>query len=293
MSSWYTTKDSSTWCEATDHFAWIPSSPVSDIKSNVPLKNVKPSKETGDLRSTKVSLDLNYSPPQTESTNFFELPSNSAQNQNAWDAYIITNEEHHASLASLSQFSDQEFSQASLADWNQTLTDSVDDALPTTPKKPEKVVFSKLKRNVDIEAELTKQSLYKTELCQSWIETGACRYGPKCQFAHGKEELRPVIRHPKYKTEICKTFNTTGHCPYGKRCRFVHQIFELRSGQQYADPLEEQNQTFDDDLKDKMQALSLGLAPDPVFPAPEAIPSDQVKKGSRLPFFQKLRKQKW
>ncbi|KAL9242051.1 hypothetical protein vseg_016094 [Gypsophila vaccaria] len=33
-------------------------------------------------------------------------------------------------------------------------------------------------------------SLYKTELCKSWEDSGYCRYGSKCQFAHGKEELR-------------------------------------------------------------------------------------------------------
>jgi hypothetical protein len=42
----------------------------------------------------------------------------------------------------------------------------------------------------------------QTELCRSWEETGSCRYGGKCQFAHGREELRPVQRHPKYKTEV-------------------------------------------------------------------------------------------
>ncbi|CAI7791363.1 unnamed protein product [Closterium sp. NIES-53] len=64
--------------------------------------------------------------------------------------------------------------------------------------------------------------LYKTELCRSWEETGACRYGGKCQFAHGREELRAVARHPKYKTEVCRTFNLNGTCPYGTRCRFIH-----------------------------------------------------------------------
>jgi len=77
-------------------------------------------------------------------------------------------------------------------------------------------------KGVNIEEELTKQNLYKTELCKSWIDGGSCRYGEKCQFAHGPEELRPIYRHPKYKTEICKTFSTYGTCPYGKRCRFVH-----------------------------------------------------------------------
>lgn len=68
----------------------------------------------------------------------------------------------------------------------------------------------------------TAQNLYKTELCRSFEETGTCRYGMKCQFAHGRNELRPVNRHPKYKTEVCKTFHTIGTCPYGKRCRFIH-----------------------------------------------------------------------
>lgn len=67
-----------------------------------------------------------------------------------------------------------------------------------------------------------QHSLYKTELCRSWEESGACRYGHKCQFAHGRDELRPVLRHPKYKTEVCRTFAQQGACPYGSRCRFIH-----------------------------------------------------------------------
>ncbi|GFH20116.1 CCCH-type Zn-finger protein [Haematococcus lacustris] len=46
-----------------------------------------------------------------------------------------------------------------------------------------------------------QHALYKTEMCKGWMEAGTCRYGHKCQFAHGAEELRPVPRHPKYKTE--------------------------------------------------------------------------------------------
>ncbi|KAL4853054.1 Ankyrin repeat domain-containing protein 13C [Chlorella vulgaris] len=42
------------------------------------------------------------------------------------------------------------------------------------------------------------------------------------KFAHGREELRPVVRHPKYKTEVCRTFAQSGTCPYGTRCRFIH-----------------------------------------------------------------------
>jgi butyrate response factor 1 len=75
-----------------------------------------------------------------------------------------------------------------------------------------------------IEEELSKQNLYKTELCRSFQDTGICRYGHKCQFAHGVHEIRPVMRHPKYKTEVCKKFASTGQCPYGVRCRFIHPL---------------------------------------------------------------------
>ena len=48
-----------------------------------------------------------------------------------------------------------------------------------------------------------KLGLYKTELCRSWEEKGTCRYGPKCQFAHGEDEIKRVQRHPK----VCRSFH--------------------------------------------------------------------------------------
>ncbi|XP_061684396.1 mRNA decay activator protein ZFP36L1-like [Syngnathoides biaculeatus] len=64
--------------------------------------------------------------------------------------------------------------------------------------------------------------VYKTELCRTFEESGVCKYGAKCQFAHGPDELRGLKRHPKYKTEPCRTFHSVGFCPYGGRCHFVH-----------------------------------------------------------------------
>lgn len=69
---------------------------------------------------------------------------------------------------------------------------------------------------------VTSSSRYKTELCRTFAERGVCKYGGKCQFAHGPEELRDLNRHPKYKTEPCRTFHSIGFCPYGIRCHFVH-----------------------------------------------------------------------
>ncbi|KAI0724276.1 hypothetical protein C8T65DRAFT_625996 [Cerioporus squamosus] len=73
-----------------------------------------------------------------------------------------------------------------------------------------------------------KLGLYKTELCRSWEEKGTCRYGAKCQFAHGEDELRKVQRHPK-------TFWVSGSCPYGKRCCFIHTELPASGGPPGAD----------------------------------------------------------
>ncbi|XP_053545460.1 mRNA decay activator protein ZFP36L1-like [Bombina bombina] len=71
-------------------------------------------------------------------------------------------------------------------------------------------------------------SRYKTELCRTFHESGSCKYGSKCQFAHGSGELRELNRHPKYKTELCRTYHTIGFCPYGSRCHFIHNADEQR-----------------------------------------------------------------
>lgn len=75
-----------------------------------------------------------------------------------------------------------------------------------------------------LELEVYNQGMFKTELCNKWQETGTCPYGDHCQFAHGIEELRPVIRHPRYKTEVCRMVLAGDVCPYGHRCHFRHAL---------------------------------------------------------------------
>ncbi|XP_051968360.1 mRNA decay activator protein ZFP36L2-A-like [Xyrauchen texanus] len=77
---------------------------------------------------------------------------------------------------------------------------------------------------------------YKTELCRPFEENGSCKYGEKCQFAHGYYELRNLSRHPKYKTEPCRTFHTIGFCPYGPRCHFIHNADERRAATSNVQP---------------------------------------------------------
>ncbi|XP_044254060.1 protein TIS11 [Tribolium madens] len=78
-----------------------------------------------------------------------------------------------------------------------------------------------------VAASAVNTSRYKTELCRPYEEFGVCKYGDKCQFAHGGAELRSLARHPKYKTELCRTYHTVGFCPYGPRCHFVHNQDEV------------------------------------------------------------------
>lgn len=66
---------------------------------------------------------------------------------------------------------------------------------------------------------------YKTELCNKWKIWGNCPYGDKCTFAHGRQELRPRLRHEKYKTRLCMAW-VNGYCKYGARCTFIHPKFD-------------------------------------------------------------------
>jgi hypothetical protein len=77
--------------------------------------------------------------------------------------------------------------------------------LPTPPLPALPGLPSLYERDSDHRAAAPPGDLFKTEMCRSYEENGWCRYGPKCQFAHGYEELRQPPRHPKYKTEICMT----------------------------------------------------------------------------------------
>ncbi|CAD8058703.1 unnamed protein product [Paramecium sonneborni] len=97
---------------------------------------------------------------------------------------------------------------------------------------------------------------YKTQLCRHFITNGNCALGARCQFAHGRQELRtnpngfqpnsefnipqnqqgtiPIKVQPvnpmiaNYKTQLCKHFNPqTGLCKNGVTCTFAHGEQEL------------------------------------------------------------------
>ena len=66
---------------------------------------------------------------------------------------------------------------------------------------------------------------YKTELCKYYEINGYCKYGDKCAYAHGKENLRSKVTNTTaYRTKKCVQFYEQGYCPYGNRCQFAHQL---------------------------------------------------------------------
>mmetsp|Transcript_31541 Transcript_31541/g.30861 ORF Transcript_31541/g.30861 Transcript_31541/m.30861 type:complete len:140 (+) Transcript_31541:153-572(+) len=76
---------------------------------------------------------------------------------------------------------------------------------------------------------------YKTEMCKNWIEQGTCRYGSKCQFAHGNLQLiqKDAPQNNKYKSKLCKQFHEKNFCPYGRRCLFIHEVRSYEEVHQY------------------------------------------------------------
>lgn len=91
-------------------------------------------------------------------------------------------------------------------------------------RKQKVVVPVAEKEEKPLQLEVYNQGTLKTELCNKWQESGACPYGDHCQFAHGIQELRPVLRHPRYKTEVCRMVLNGDPCPYGHRCHFRHTL---------------------------------------------------------------------
>ena len=66
---------------------------------------------------------------------------------------------------------------------------------------------------------------YKTELCKYYEINGNCKYGDRCAYAHGKENLRSKVTNSSaYRTKKCFQFFEQGYCPYGSRCQFAHQL---------------------------------------------------------------------
>lgn len=87
-------------------------------------------------------------------------------------------------------------------------------------------------RNPTQQTSAESNPLYKTRLCERFETEGSCPYGPKCNFAHGIDELRgkteprfekeEVITdgNQLFKTKLCEKFMRERFCQYGPKCHF-------------------------------------------------------------------------
>ena len=77
------------------------------------------------------------------------------------------------------------------------------DRFPSPFSNHRKAKRRKLKKNalenVDFEEEKRKDPKYKTELCKSFMEENFCKYGNKCRYAHGENELVIKTKNANYK----------------------------------------------------------------------------------------------
>ena len=81
-----------------------------------------------------------------------------------------------------------------------------------------------LSTNQNFEASCTDFKLKKkTEICRNW-QLNKCRFGDKCAFAHGSNQLvKKTHVDRKYKVTKCRSFHgAEAHCMYGTRCQFAH-----------------------------------------------------------------------
>jgi hypothetical protein len=163
------------------------------------------------------SLSSSSSPPMSSPTKYNPLLGLQSQHE----AFSQHNQQQNLTSAQhnqlLNNFLMAQQQQQQRKQLDRSLSEPVASVVPSSQQLSAAMQQQQPSKNSNI-----NPSRYKTEMCRPFEESGHCKYGDKCQFAHGEHELRNLTRHPKYKTELCRTFHTVGFCPYGPRCHFIH-----------------------------------------------------------------------
>lgn len=86
------------------------------------------------------------------------------------------------------------------------------------PKQNNQILFSKPNNTVN-----QSKNKLKSELCIDFINTRKCKFGEKCFFAHGLENLKTNKKTTIKSMAECKSYKEIGFCPYGKDCGLIHK----------------------------------------------------------------------
>lgn len=187
------------------------------------------STSTGSPSSPNQISKLNsfYNPFLADATNFYNAtvrtpnpePVLEVEINNAFNPTISSLPLTSENLEKLSQnsLSNQQLAQQQL----QMLQTQFVDTSIMSQQRLSNNIPKKLSQKETNPEQINKQ-LYKTELCESFTTKGTCKYGNKCQFAHGLEELKLKERRSNFRTKPCVNWAKLGYCPYGKRCCFKH-----------------------------------------------------------------------
>ncbi|KAI9280052.1 hypothetical protein BY458DRAFT_553467 [Sporodiniella umbellata] len=131
--------------------------------------------------------------------------------------------------------------------------------------------------------------LYKTRLCERFETEGSCPYGPKCNFAHGIEDLRGRVE-PQYekeeilvdgnqlfKTKLCEKFMRERFCQYGPKCHFAHGENELKER-----PLKAMEQRREDALDSDHEAQIKNGSRPTKYSDPTRLSENNWRSGSAV-----------
>lgn len=72
-----------------------------------------------------------------------------------------------------------------------------------------------------------KPDLSKTRMCRSLLQNGACTNRKRCPYAHDIRQVRST--NAFFKTKVC-SFYESGFCKLGSKCRYAHGQSELTPG---------------------------------------------------------------
>ncbi|KAM9319126.1 uncharacterized protein KZ484_023424 [Pholidichthys leucotaenia] len=212
---------------------------MSDMLDNIFTQNLLNLTLNDDLFHPPSQVKVPEHGPLNRQAAFYSSPSPPASSSLSLSTEHVNNDDNGSSLWSSNIWSQAPFPKQKqpsfrpdrsmsltesslLSSFGQLKNPEVFSSLPTTTVAPPPGFPASSALPAQVPPPLASNR-YKTELCRGFQETGSCKYGSKCQFAHGEAELRELYRHPKYKTEPCRTFYNFGYCPYGSRCHFIHE----------------------------------------------------------------------
>ena len=154
----------------------------------------------------------------------------------------------------------------------------------------EPVLFQEpLKEKINVKKPVPNK--FKTDLCRNWMNTGSCKFGKDCTYAHGQHELqsKPELPSNLY-TNFWKAFNQKPYiCAKGDQCSKLHLglvedeltsdgKIRLKENVPYTKRLEETHKHIDKRIKQLSNSQNIDI-------------TSGIVESKRLPIFAEITKE--